>query len=43
MGEMEDEFYFVLVCLAFLDIRDKYIKLSYYRKPYFLKFVQIHP
>ena len=36
MGEMEDEFHFVLVCPGFLDIREKYIKPYYYRKPSFL-------
>ena len=36
MGEMEDEFHFVLVCPGFLDIREKYIKTYYYRKPSFL-------
>ena len=41
MGEMEDEFHFVLVCPAFLDIREKYIKPYYYRKPSFFKFVQL--
>ena len=32
MGEMEDEFHFVLVFPAFLDIHEKYIKPYYYKK-----------
>ena len=34
MGEMEDEFHFVLDCPAFLDIREKYNKPYYYRKKF---------
>ena len=31
-GEMKDEFHFVLVDPAFVDIREKYIKPYYYEK-----------
>ena len=41
MGEMEDEFHFVLVFPAFLDIHEKYINPYYYRKPSFFKFVKL--
>ena len=41
MGEMEDEFHFVLVCHELFDIRAKYNKPHYYKKPSFLKFVQM--
>ena len=41
MEEMEDEFHFVLVCPAFLDFREKYIKHNYYKKIFLLSFVQL--
>ena len=41
MGKMEDEFNFVLTCPAFLDIREKHIKLYCYNIPLFFKFVQL--
>ena len=41
MGEMEDEFHFVLTCPAFLNIREKHIKPYYYKRPLFFEFVQL--
>ena len=41
IGEMEDEFHFVLVSPAFLDIHEKYIKPYYYKTPSFFIFVQL--
>ena len=41
LREIEDEYHFVLICPAFSDLREKYIKSYYYKKPSFFKLVQL--
>lgn len=40
-GEIEDEYHFILCCPFYIDIRLKFIKPYYYRRPSMLKLVQL--
>ena len=40
-GELEDEFHFALVCPLYLDIRNLYIKKTYFKRPSMMKFVSL--
>ena len=41
MPDLEDEYHFVLICPVYDDLREKYIKKYYYRKPSVCKFVEL--
>ena len=39
--DIEDEYHFVLICAAYNDIRKRYIKPYYYKKPSVIKFNEL--
>ncbi len=39
--ELEDEYHFVLICPAYSNLRTKYVKPYYYKRPNMYKFVQL--
>ena len=40
-GDIEDEYHVTLICEQFVDIRKKYIKRYYHRRPSMAKFVEL--
>ena len=41
MNDLEDEYHFVLVCPLYADLRQKYIKKYFYKKPSVHKFIEL--
>ena len=41
VNNVEDEYYFVLVCPAFIELRKKYIEAYYHRNPSAFKFCEL--
>uniref|UniRef100_A0A8W8ICF1 Uncharacterized protein n=1 Tax=Magallana gigas TaxID=29159 RepID=A0A8W8ICF1_MAGGI len=40
-SEFEDEYHFVLICPRYQQLRAKYIKKYYWKKPSMYKFIQL--
>lgn len=40
-SEIEDEYHFVLICPRYQQLRVKYIKMYYWKKPSMYKFIQL--
>ena len=40
-NEIEDEFHFVIMCPSYRELRKKFIKSYYYKKPSMLKFIEL--
>ena len=39
--DIEDEYHFILKCSYYIDLREKYIKVYYYKNPSMYKLVQL--
>jgi hypothetical protein len=39
--DLEDEYHFVLICPCYVDIRKKYVKQYYYKRPSMCKFIEL--
>ena len=40
-NDIEDEYHFIIKCQCFEDLRKKYIKKHYYKRPNMLKFIEL--